>query len=312
MSPFPYSSDNKRYHTWNYHLRQVFGTKVCKVALDSGLTCPNRDGSRGAGGCTYCSPRRSGDFSGSPSLPLAVQFELGKREMAKKWPSARFLPYLQAGSSTYAPAEQLRRLWEPLLSHPDTAGLCIATRADCLPPPVLDYLEEINRRTYLIVELGLQTIHDATAKRINRCHTYQEFLQGVQALSERNIRICVHLINGLPGEMPEMMRQSAQAVGRLPIHSVKLHLLHVLRDTPLGDAYSASPFPLMSREEYVHLVCDQLELLPPHIVIQRLTGDGDARALLAPLWSRRKREVLNEIDRELSRRNTVQGAKSQV
>ena len=134
MSPFPYSSDNKRYHTWNYHLRQVFGTKVCKVALDSGLTCPNRDGSRGAGGCTYCSPRRSGDFSGIPSLPLSVQFELGKREMAKKWPSARFLPYLQAGSSTYAPAEQLRRLWEPLLSHPDTAGLCIATRADCLPP----------------------------------------------------------------------------------------------------------------------------------------------------------------------------------
>lgn len=310
MARFLYTSDNKRYHTWNYHLRQKYGQKVCKIPLNAGFSCPNRDGTCGTGGCTFCSGQQSGDFGGDPALPIPEQFARMREVFAKKWPDALYIAYFQAGTNTYAPLPVLEEKFETALALPGVVGLSVATRADCLPPPVLDYLADLSRRTDLTVELGLQTVHDQTARQINRGHNYAAFLAGYRALVCRDIRVCVHLINGLPGETQEMMRQSARQVAALRPFAVKLHLLHLLRGTALAAQYEAAPFPLMEKEAYVRLICDQLELLPPQTVIQRLTGDGDRRALIGPLWSVCKREVLNAIDRELVRRDTVQGARS--
>ena len=277
--------------------------------MNAGFSCPNRDGTCGSGGCTFCSGQQSGDFGGDPSLPIPEQFAQMQAVFAKKWPEALFIAYFQAGTSTYAPLPVLREKFETALALPGVVGLSIATRADCLPPPVLDYLTNLARRTDLTVELGLQTVHDQTARQINRGHNYAAFLAGYRALTDRGIPVCVHLINGLPGETGEMMRQSVRQVAALRPFAVKLHLLHLLQGTALAAQYRAAPFPLLEKEEYVRLICDQLELLPPQTVIQRLTGDGDRRALIGPLWSVRKREVLNAIDWELSRRDTVQGAR---
>ncbi len=306
---FPYSDDNKRYHTWNYHLRHKFGGKVCKIPLNAGFTCPNIDGTKGRGGCIYCSAAGSGDFAGDPAESLVSQFETVRETMGKKWPNARYIPYFQAHTNTYAPAAVLREKFEPVLALPGVVGLSVATRADALAPDVLDYLTELNRRTYLIVELGLQSIFDVTGERINRCHTYEEFLVGYQQLTALRIPVCVHLIDGLPGETPEMMIESARQVGLLRPHCVKLHLLHILRGTAIARQYLAGTAPVLGLEEYVDIIIRQLEVLPPETVIQRLTGDGARDSLLAPLWSLKKFVVLNEIDKEMVRRNTYQGNK---
>lgn len=308
MDRFSYWDSNKRYHTWNDYLRQKYGQKVCKIPLNTGFSCPNRDGTCGTGGCTFCSGQKSGDFGGDPALSIPEQFVQMQAVFSKKWPHALYIAYFQAGTNTYAPPKVLREKFESALDLPGVVGLAVATRADCLSAPVLDVLADFARRTDLTVELGLQTVHDATARQINRGHDYAAFLAGYQALASRGIPVCIHLINGLPGESLEMMRQSARQVAALRPFAVKLHLLHLLQGTALAVQYWTSPFPLLEKEEYVQLVCDQLELLPPKTVIQRLTGDGDRRTLIGPLWSLRKREVLNAIDREMARRDTVQGA----
>lgn len=305
---FKYSGDNKRYHTWNYHLRRKFGCKVFKVPLNGGFTCPNRDGTRGTGGCTYCSALGSGDFAGDASEDIHTQFTAVKERMHKKWPSAKYIAYFQANTNTYAPVCVLKNKFEAALSEENTVGLNIATRPDCLPGDVLDYLSELNKRTYLIVELGLQTIWDKTGERINRCHTYAEFLDGYFKLKERGINVCVHLINGLPGETKEMMLESAAAVSKLMPHCVKLHLLHVLKGTRLAEEYARGEFKLLTLEEYVDITVSQLELFKEETVIQRLTGDGAADALIGPVWSLKKFVVLNEIDKEMIKRDTYQGA----
>lgn len=299
----------KRYNTWNEYLRRRFGKKVMKIALNAGFTCPNIDGSKGTGGCTYCSSSGSGDFAGDPSRSILAQFEDVKAKMLKKWHEGLYMPYFQAHTNTYAPAEVLRARFEPALRQEGVVGVSIATRADCLEDDVLDYLSELNERMYLITELGLQTIFDETGRRINRCHTYAEFLEGYGKLAERGINVCVHLINGLPGETPDMMRESAEAVAALRPHCVKLHLLHVLKGTPMARELEEGRLRLMSREEYISVVADQLELMPPETIIQRLTGDGGRDTLIGPMWSLKKFETLNGIDRELERRNTYQGAK---
>lgn len=306
-NPFPYSADNKRYYTWNHYLRQTFGGKVCKVSLDGGFTCPNIDGTKGVGGCSYCSGRGSGDFAGDPALSLPQQLAQGAARLSGKWPDARYIAYFQAHTNTYAPLSSLRQRLESVLGCPGVVGLSVATRGDCLPEEVADYLAQLSQRTWLMVELGLQTVHEDTARRINRCHSYPEFLEGYRRLTQRGIPICIHIIDGLPGESREQMLDTVRAVAALEPHSVKIHLLHLLRGTPLGEAYLRAPFPLPGREEYVRLVCDQLELLPPRTVIQRLTGDGPRNSLIAPLWSLKKGEILNEIDKELFRRNSWQG-----
>lgn len=305
---FKYSLDNKRYHTWNYHLHTLFGGKVFKVALNGGFTCPNIDGTKGTGGCTYCLSG-SGDFAGDPSHSIVTQFEEVKARMLKKWPEGKYIPYFQANTNTYAPAEVLRQKFEPVLAQPDVVGLALATRADCLHEDVLDYLSELNERTYLMVELGLQTIFDETGDRINRCHTYAEFLEGYQKLKERNIKTCVHLILGLPGEDRAMMLESAKAVAALRPDCVKLHLLHILKGTKMAQQYENGEFDTLTLEEYVNIVVDCLEYFHEETVIQRLTGDGGRDTLIAPLWSLKKFVVLNEIDKEMVRRNTYQGIK---
>ena len=305
---FKYSLDNKRYHTWNYHLQQKFGCKVFKVALNGGFTCPNLDGSKGRGGCIYCLSG-SGEFAGNPAHDVLTQFGEIKAKMHQKWPEAKYIPYFQANTNTYAPAEILRERFEPVLSQPNVVGISIATRADCLADDVLEYLSELNERTYLIVELGLQTIHDKTGELINRCHTYADFLEGYRKLKERNINVCVHLIDGLPFETRDMMIESAKAVAALKPHCVKLHLLHVLKGTRLAEMYERGEFRTLTMEEYVETVVDQLELFSAETVIQRITGDGGWNTLLAPRWSLKKFVVMNEIDKLMVRRDTYQGCR---
>lgn len=282
-----------------------------KVSLNGGFTCPNIDGTKGFGGCTYCSSMGSGDFAGDPGESITEQFYEVKQRMHKKWPKAKYIAYFQANTNTYDSVENLKKRFEPVLCEENVVGISIATRADCLGDDVLDYLSELNGRTSLIVELGLQSVFDETGEKINRCHTYAEFLEGYEKLRERNIDVCIHLIVGLPGETPEMMKESARVVARLRPHSVKLHLLHVLKDTVLAEQYARGEFDVLSRDEYVNIIVDMLEILPEDIVIQRLTGDGGRDALIAPLWSLKKFVVLNEIDKEMAWRNCCQGDKSE-
>lgn len=302
-----YRWGDKRYHTFNAHLRETFGEKIIKVSLDAGFTCPNRDGTRGLGGCVYCSARGSGDFAGTQTLSIPEQFVQVKERMHLKWTKAKYLAYFQAYSNTYAPVARLREVYEQALAEKNVIGLAVATRPDCLPPDVLSYLEELNRRTYLWVELGLQSMHDRTLAWIRRGHDYREFLEGYHELRKRGIRVCVHIILGLPGETRAQMLETARALAELKIQGVKIHLLHVLRGTPLAVIYEKEKLPLLTMEAYVSLVADVLEILPPDIIIHRLTGDGPPQQLIAPAWSRKKWEVLNALDAEMERRDSWQG-----
>jgi radical SAM protein (TIGR01212 family) len=297
---------DKRYHTWNYHLRQSFGDKVFKVMLDAGFTCPNRDGKEAIGGCTFCSARGSGDFAGSRRDDLKKQFHDIAGRMHQKWPHAKYIGYFQAYTNTYAPIKELKESYETILEE-DVVGLSIATRPDCLPDDVVDYLAEINERTYLWVELGLQTVHESTAELINRAHDFQTYVEGVHKLRKHNIRVCSHIILGLPGETEEMMMETAKAVADLPVQGIKIHLLHLLRKTPLVKLWEQGGLEFLTQEAYIRLVVDILEILPPDMIIHRLTGDGPRDLLIGPLWSRKKWDVLNGIDAELKRRNTWQG-----
>lgn len=304
---FP-AENGKRYLSQNEYLRKHFGGKVMKVSLNGGFTCPNRDGTKGVGGCIYCSESGSGDFAGDPSLSVTEQFEAVREPLMKKWKDCSlFIPYFQAGTNTYAPLPRLKALFEEALSLENVCGLAVSTRPDCISEETADYLAEISRRTYLTVELGLQTVHDKTAALINRCHTYADFLKGFEMLSSRGINVCVHLINGLPFESREMMLETVRQVSELPVHSIKLHLLHIIRGTRLAEMYERGEFPAMERDEYVSLICDQLEIIPPDVIIERLTGDGAKDDLVAPLWSLKKFCVLNEIDKEMRRRDSFQG-----
>ncbi len=299
--------DNKRFYTFNCFLKNKFNSKVFKVSLNAGMTCPNRDGTKSTGGCSFCSGNLSGDFGGDPCESIHQQFDEIRMRVHKKWPDALYIAYFQAGTNTYAPVDKLKELYNSVIEFPNVVGLCIATRPDCLSDEICDLLKELTKRTYLIVELGLQTIHDETDKRINRCHTYKNFLDGYDMLSSRGINICVHIINGLPGETKEMMLETTRSVASLKPHSIKIHLLHIIKGTRICDEYEKGEFKAMEFSDYISLVCDQLEILPPDTVIQRLTGDGDKKTLVAPLWSNNKRNVLNSIDKEMLRRNSIQG-----
>lgn len=305
---FRFTLDNKRYHTYNYFLRTKFGGKVMKISLNGGFTCPNIDGTKGIGGCTYCSSSGSGDFAGDPSLDIHRQFEEIKAMMTNKW-EGKYIAYFQANTNTYAPLSHLKTLYESALSEKDVIGLSIATRADCISEEIADYLKELSEKTYLTVELGLQTIHDKTGERINRCHSYADFLKGYNMIKERGIPVCVHLINGLPGETHEMMVETAREVGKLNPDFVKLHLLHIIKGTKIAEEFERGEFPLMTLPEYVSVICDQLEVLPQETVIQRVTGDGKKEDLIGPMWSLKKFVVMNEIDKEMVRRNSCQGIK---
>lgn len=309
MTNFKYAFDNKRYHTWNYYLRSNFGEKVFKVSINAGFSCPNIDGTVAYGGCTYCSKQGSGDFAGNPNDNLIKQFEDIKEMMHKKWHNAKYIGYFQAFTNTHAPVSVLKEKYETILNLDDVIGLSISTRPDCLPDDVLEYLSELNKKTNLWVELGLQTIHDETSKIINRGHDYNTFLEGVEKLKKHNIKTVVHIINGLPGEDYNMMMETAKAVADLGVHGIKIHLLHVLKETPMENMLKKDMFNLMEKDDYINLVCDQLEIIPPEMVVHRLTGDGKRDEIVGPMWSLKKWEVLNAIDDTMRERNSYQGIK---
>lgn len=307
---FIYSDNNKRYHTLDYFYRHKFHNKVFKVSLNAGFTCPNIDGSKGYGGCIYCSSKGSGDFAGDVNKDLVEQFEEVKNIISKKWPNSKYIAYFQAHTNTYAPIEVLKEKYETVLKIDNVVGLSIATRPDSISQECLDYLEDLNKRTYLTVELGLQTIHDKTSILINRCHTLECFTDMVKKLRVRNINVVVHIINGLPYETKQMMLETIKYLNKLDIQGIKIHMLNILKNTALYDLYQDKGFKVLTREEYVDIVCDQLELLRPEIVINRITSDSKIEDLLAPTWLTKKLCVLNEIDKEMVKRNSYQGKKA--
>lgn len=307
QNPFLYSNDNKRYHTWNYHLRQQFGEKVFKVSLDAGFDCPNRDGTVAYGGCTFCSAAGSGDFAGNRTEDVITQFHDIKTKMHEKWKDGKYIAYFQAFTNTHAPLDVLKKTFEPVLQEEGVVGISIATRPDCLPDDVVEYLADLNTRTYLWVELGLQTVHERTALLINRAHDYQVYIEGVEKLRKHNIRICSHIINGLPLENYEMMMETAREVAKLDIQGIKIHLLHLLKGTPMVKQYEKGMLTFLSLEDYVNLVVDQLEIIPPDVIVHRITGDGPPNLMIGPMWSLNKWNVLNAIDAEFVRRDSWQG-----
>lgn len=306
-NPFPYSDSNKRYYTQDYYLRTRFGSKVIKLSLNAGLSCPNRDGTKGTGGCTYCSHSLSGDFAGNPKDSILSQIAQQKATLQSKWGEGLYIPYFQAGTNTYAPLETLKSLFETAITPDRVVGLAIATRADCLPDETIDYLAELSQRTYLTVELGLQTVHDPTAEYIHRGHSFKDFAKTYDRLMAKNVNVCIHTINGLPNETYPMMLETIKTVADMHPHSVKIHMLHILKGTPMAQQYLHGDFELLTLEDYTQLVCDQLELLPQDTIVQRITGDGSKQDLIAPLWTLKKFVVMNEVDKELVRRNSYQG-----
>ncbi len=310
-NPYKNTDSNKRYFTYDYYLRQKFGSKVAKIPLDIGLTCPNIDGRCGVGGCIYCSGRGSGDFAESPTLSVREQYEITRAKLSSKWSTKKCIAYFQAHTNTYAPTDFLRRNFEEALALDGVVGMNVATRADCLPDDVCTLLREISERTALTVELGLQSSSDSTAKLINRGHSFDCFVEGYSRLREivPKAEICVHIIFGLPQESRENMLKTVRDVANLHPEQVKIHLLHVLKDTELANIYERGEYEPLSKEEYVSLVADALELLPPDTVVARLTGDGMGDDLLAPEWSRKKVSVINDIDKLLYERGTYQGIK---
>ncbi len=299
----PFEGSGKRFYPYFWYLKNKYGGRIAKVPLDGGFTCPNRDGTKGSGGCIYCSAAGSGDFVAAPRRSLREQFDAYRTNMLGKWEPVGYIPYFQSFTGTYAPIDRLRRLYRQAAQLPDAVGLAIATRPDCITPEICALLAELAAETDITVELGVQTVFDDTASRCNLCHTFTDFQSAVRQLHEIPVSVCVHLIDGLPSETPEQMVQSARTVGSMGIDAVKLHVLHVLRGTALAEM----DYTCLSLAQYCSIVCDQLEVLPPHVVIQRLTGDGRGADLLAPDWSRNKRAVLAAIDREMKRRGSVQG-----
>lgn len=297
----------KPYYTWNDHLKDHFGSKVMKISLDAGFDCPNRDGQVAYGGCTFCSQRGSGDFAGDRKDDLVTQFHSQKEKMERKWKTDKYIGYFQAYSNTYAPVETLRSYFEMILEQEGVVGLSIATRPDCLPDEVVNYLAELNERTYLWVELGLQTVHERTANLINRAHDYDCYKEGVAKLRAHGIRVCAHIINGLPLETENMMLETAKEVAKLDVQGIKIHLLHLLKKTPMVKQFEKGYVELLDQERYTKIVVDQLEVLPPTMMIHRLTGDGPADILIGPMWSTNKWSVLNGIEAEFQKRSSWQG-----
>ena len=306
---FKYSNTNKRYYTLDYFYKTKFNSKVFKVSLNAGFTCPNKDGKVGTKGCIYCSKSGSGEYGGNVNKDIVTQFNEVKEMMLKKWPEAKYIGYFQANTNTYAPVEVLKEKYEPILKQDNVVGLNIATRPDSITDECLDYLEDLSKRTYLTVELGLQTIHEKTSILINRCHTLECFKDMVEILRERNINVVVHIINGLPYETKEMMIETVKYLSDLDIQGIKIHALSILKNTELAKLYEKEKFKVLSRDEYIDIVCTQLEYLREDIVVNRITGDPMASELIEPTWLTNKTTILNDIDKLMKQRDTYQGNK---
>jgi len=307
MKPQFYSADE--------YLKETFGKKMFRLSLDGGMTCPNRDGTAGVGGCCFCSAKGSGDFAAARTLSITEQIEAAKTQVHNKLPkngaSYGYLAYFQAFTGTYAPIERLRSIFTEALFHPDIEGIFIGTRPDCLPEPVLHLLKELSCHKPVYVELGLQTAKESSIAYINRCYDNSVFENAVYALHALNIPVIVHCILGLPYETTEDMLHTIDYVCALPIHGIKLQLLHILKGTSLADDYESlcqnHAFACMDRAAYIDTLCTLLPRIPAHIIIYRLTGDGPRSLLIAPTWSTDKKRVQNDIRKELNHRNIIQG-----
>ena len=305
-NPFKYSNTNKRYYSYDYYLKNKYNSKVAKIGLDAGFTCPNRDGKVSKGGCIFCSDgARSNEIKNINDLEQ--QYQTIKKIMENKWKNLKYIAYFQAFTNTYASVEKLKEIYEPFIMKEEVVGISIATRPDALDLDILDYLEDIAKRIPLTVELGLQTANDETAKFINRGYKFSLFEQKVKELNKRNIDVVVHLINGLPNETKEDNLETINKIKHLNIQGVKFHSLFIEKDTLLEKLFIKNNYHILTVEEYIDIVISQLELLPEHIVIQRLTGDPIPSKLAFPLWSIKKINVLNGIDKEMAKRSTFQG-----
>lgn len=299
--------NGKRYHSFNYYLRNKFNEKVYKIALDGGFTCPNRDGKAGVGGCTFCSSRGSGDFAGSRKLDIRRQFEDRREMMEKKWHSQKLIAYFQAYTNTYAPVEELREKYYEALNQDNVVAISIATRPDCIDDDVLDLLTEINEKTYLIVELGLQTVNDAVARNFNRGYDFEVFDNTLKRLLARNIEVVVHSIFGLTGESEEDMMKTVDYIAHSGAKGIKFHLLHLMEKTKMAEQYRNGEFKLLEQDEYIDLICKAVSRIPEDMVVHRLTGDAPRELLIGPMWSLKKWEVLNAIDKALVDNDIWQG-----
>lgn len=302
MNKFKYSNDNKRYYTLNYYYRNKYNSKVFKVSLNAGFGCPNK---KNGSGCIYCL-NGSGE---NRNIPLTEQFNIVKETMEHKWKDSKYIGYFQADTNTYAPLNKLKECYESILNIQGVIGLNIATRPDSITPEVYDYLEELSKRTNLVVEIGLQTIHEKTAKLINRGHTLECFNECIHELRKRNIDVVVHVINGLPYETKEDMIETIKYVSSLDIQGIKIHMLFILKGTPLEKMYNLTHFHVLTKEEYIDIVCDELEYLREDIVVNRITGDPIKELTIEPKWLFKKFCVLNDIDKEMVRRDSYQGIK---
>ena len=298
--------NTSRYRDLNTALRERFGCRVQKISLDAGLTCPNRDGNVGLGGCIYCSSRGSGTGLYN-RFPIAQQLERGKERLGRRYRAKKFIAYFQSFSNTYGELQELEELYREAISVDDVVGLAVGTRPDCVQEGVLDLLAALNRRTYVWLEYGLQSVHEHTLELINRGHGLAAFLDAVELTRQRHLDICVHIILGLPGEDKGDMMTTARTLAKLDIQGIKIHSLYVIRSTPLADMYQRGEYRCLSREEYVDIVCEFLALLPPKLVIHRLTGDPHPQELLAPQWALEKQTNLEAIRQALERRNLWQG-----
>lgn len=299
--------NDKRYHTLDFELKKIFGEKSIKLSIDGNFTCPNRDGKIGEKGCIFCSERGSGDFNSGSFKSIKDQINEQKTFMSKKWVSNTYIAYFQNFTNTYDSVENLRIKYNQALDNPNIKGIAIATRPDCINKEIVTVLDEINKNTFLWIELGLQTVNEKSASFLRRGYELPQFEKAISLLKEKNIRVVVHLIFGIPGESYEQMLHSVKYISKLRLWGIKLHMLYIIKNTDLANYYSSHPFKIMSEQEYINLVCDSLELLSPDTIIHRVTGDGKKSDLIEPVWSLNKLKVLSNIDKELKNRGSYQG-----
>lgn len=306
---FLYTLDNKRYHTFNYYLKNKYHKKIAKVIIDGHFTCPNRDGKKGYGGCIYCSNNGSGDSNININEDVYIQYLKNKAIMDRKWPNELYIPYFQSFSNTYGPLIKIEKMLEPFINNEEVCEIAIATRCDCLSDEIINYLNSLTNKKDIWLEIGLQTSNDKTGKFINRCYDFKDFKDCLSKLEKTNIKTCVHIINGLPYENKEDMIKTIKDINHLKFNAIKIHMLHILKNTLLEKIYNEKPFKLLSKEEYIEIVIKQLELLKPEIIIERLTGDPLKEELIVPNWLLNKTIILNDIDKMMAKLDTYQGKK---
>ena len=309
VNNFKYSFNEKRYHTFNYYLKSKYHCKVAKVILDAGFTCPNRDGKKGYGGCIYCSELGSGDSNVDIGDSLLKQYNANKAIMDNKWQNDLYIPYFQSFSNTYGPLSKIKNMLEPFINMDEVCEISIATRCDCLSEETIKYLDSLTTIKPIWLELGLQTSNDETGKYINRQYDFMDFKNALDRLAKTNIKVCVHILNGLPHETIDDMLQTVKDIKDLKFDAIKIHMLHIIKNTKLAEIYEKENFNILTRNEYIELVVKQLELLRPEVIVERLTGDPIKDNLIAPTWISNKTTILNDIDKLMRKLDTYQGLK---